>query len=141
MGTISILHIILILFIHFIADFLCQSRTMATKKSTSVYWLSAHVGVYTLVTFMGWVLFLSIDDGYDNDFGDFLLRVFVTIYNYGFQLLLFTYVSHWVTDFITSKITTHYYKQEKWFEFFTVIGIDQFIHATTLLLTYGYLIS
>jgi len=139
---INILDVIFILLIHFIADFLCQTRTMATNKSSSIYWLSAHVGVYTMVTFVGWILLFSIHDGFPNKtFGDFLLRMFVTVWNYGLPLVLLTYTTHWITDFITSRITSNLYKKEKYFEFFAVIGLDQFIHATTLLLTYGYLFN
>lgn len=113
---------IIIQFIHFIADFLCQTRTMANNKSKSIKWLSIHVFVYTTVTTLSWTYF-STD-------------IWIL-----FQVWLITFISHWCTDFCTSKLTTYFYSKNNLFAFFSVIGFDQFIHATTLILTYNYYIK
>lgn len=116
------INVILIQVIHFVADFLCQTRTMATNKSKSLYWLTLHVLTYSTVTTLCWIQF-----GADPHV---LLWVWLT-----------TFISHWVTDFITSKITTYFYLKNNMFAFFSVIGFDQLIHATTLLITYQYFIK
>lgn len=112
---------IIIQFIHFVADFLCQTREMANNKSKSIKWLSIHVFVYSLVTTIGWV-------------------VFTCDINTLISIFLVTFITHWPTDFCTSKITTYFYSKNNLFGFFSVIGFDQFIHATTLILTYNYYI-
>ncbi len=97
---------------HFIADFILQTDTMATMKSKSSKWLSIHVIVYSIpFLYFGW-LFALING-----------------------------VSHFVTDFITARATSYLWQKEKRHWFFVVIGFDQAIHMTTLILTYHYLIG
>ena len=115
------LNIILVNLYHFIADFLCQTRQIANNKSKSVYWLTMHVLTYTTVVTLGWTIFT--------------LDPIVLL-----QVWLVTFSTHWLTDFITSKGTTYFYLKNNMFGFFGVVGFDQFIHATTLLLTYNYFI-
>lgn len=116
------INFILIQAIHFIADFLCQTREMATNKSKSLYWLTIHVLVYSTVTTIGWCYFEP------------------SLESIGW-IWLVTFSSHWLTDFITSKITTYFYLKNNMGGFFGTIGFDQLIHATTLLLTYNYFIK
>lgn len=116
------INIILILTIHFIADFLCQSRTMATNKSKSLYWLTLHVLVYATVTTLCWIQF---------SFDPMIIG----------WVWLATFTSHWVTDFITSKLTTYFYLKNNMFWFFGIVGLDQLIHGITLLMTYNFLIK
>lgn len=116
------INLILIQAIHFIADFLCQTRQMATNKSKSLYWLTLHVLTYATVSTIGWTYF-------DSNIAT-LAMVWLT-----------TFITHWLTDFTTSKATTYFYLKNNMFGFFSVIGFDQLIHATTLLLTYNYFIK
>lgn len=116
------LNLILVFTIHFIADFLCQTRTMATNKSKSLYWLTIHVLCYTTVTTLCWIYF-NID-----------LKVILSIW-------LVTFSTHWLTDFTTSKFTTYFYLKNNMFGFFSIIGLDQLIHAITLLITYDYFVK
>lgn len=102
--------ILTLLFLHWFADFVCQTREMANNKSKSVKWLSIHVLVYS-------AFFIIISPMY----------------------ALINGILHWITDFTTSKITSHYWKEQKIKAFFTTIGFDQFIHAASLFLTYWWL--
>lgn len=92
-----------------------------------------HVLVYVLATTLGWELFLG-----------FIAIPLSTILLFG----TVTFVTHWITDFITSRISTYCYlkmsdekeKGDFWeFAFWSTIGFDQFIHALTLILTYKFL--
>jgi hypothetical protein len=115
-----------ILFTHFIADFVCQTHEMSINKSKSNYWLNYHVLVYSCITFGAWIIPYTL-------FGmnDFNLTI----------MLLFpiTFVTHWITDYFTSRWTSRLWAKKDVHNFFVVIGLDQFIHYTTLLLTYKLL--
>jgi len=120
---ISIVTALLIIAIHFFADFVCQTHEMAINKNKSNYWLSAHVGVYTLVTFLAW--------GF-------------TIFQPGIMFHLSTYLwfttfiftTHWITDYITSRFSSKYFGKGDYHNGFVVVGIDQVFHYIQLLGAY-----
>jgi hypothetical protein len=107
--------------LHFIGDFVFQSKIMANNKSKSIYYLTSHVLCYCAA-------FIPI----------FLLIGGNTAY-VEFMVVLFT--THWITDFITSKITSYFWKKKQIKAFFTTIGLDQLIHTVTLLFLYKYLVE
>lgn len=113
MATTLFILIILIFILHFIGDFILQTHKMAINKSTSIKYLTYHVLTYCIP-------FLILLTG---GFGWNMLWFF---------LLLFG--THWITDFITSKITSYFWKKKDMHNFFVIIGFDQLIHAITLLL-------
>lgn len=108
---------IYILFLHFLADFVFQTDEMAKNKSTSWLWLMYHVGTYEIVFILG------------------LLATTLFPLHAILSYVFFNGGIHFLIDAITSRITSKLYKQGKIHEFFVVIGFDQFLHATTLLLT------
>lgn len=121
MIQISILTIIFILFAHWVSDFLLQSDEVATTKSSSLAALMYHVFVYAI----SMVVLLSI----------FLLMP-------PEKVVFFCYLNgiiHFFVDFVTSKINSSLWEAEKRHWFFSMIGFDQFIHVTILLLTLSYL--
>lgn len=79
---------IVLVWIHFIADFVCQSDEMAINKSKSVLWLGIHSLVYTSI---------------------FMIIVPFT----GITFILFNGISHFFIDMITSKITSYFGKKKK----------------------------
>lgn len=107
---------------HFVGDFLLQSDWMAANKSKNVQALVAHVWVYSLI---------------------FLW--------FGPTFWLITWLSHFLTDAITSRVTSKLWfvvpaggAGSGWFTydtsgkrhwFFVVIGLDQLIHMVTLIWT------
>lgn len=122
---------VIILFFHWIADFLFQSPSMALGKSKSNYWLSVHVsyyvvGMFPVVLMMTWVK------------GELTAGLIA-----GLLWLLTNAILHWITDFFTSRQTSKLYADQKFYgfpSFFSVIGLDQWIHGACLLLTYDYFI-
>lgn len=128
---------ITLLLSHLVGDFFFQSDKMAIRKSKSWDWLWWHACVYSLC-FCPW----------------------------GFKFQMITLITHFLTDAVTSRITTKlwfidfierplhlgfpvhpdhplYAKviagNRHWF--FTAIGVDQFIHYLTLAITYKWLIG
>lgn len=122
--------LVFLLVIHYIADFLCQTREMATKKSVSIKWLTYHVLTYTLV------LAFSMST--------YMLAFKTSPSSIITMIWVFTLVNgalHWVTDYLTSKASSYFYKQENMFGFFSIIGLDQLIHGITILLTFNYFLN
>ncbi len=124
---ISIWAVIYILLVHWFADFILQTRHMATRKSTSNYYLTMHVAIYSFVSILLWEFFFLLDGTKMSTF-----TIFTTFF--------VTFVTHWITDYITSRLSSKYFLAKKEKEFFNVIGFDQWIHALTLFLTYNYII-
>ena len=116
-----------ILLVHWVADFLLQTRHMATRKSESNYYLNLHVTIYSFTTIVFWVFFFLIVETHMTTFTVFL----------SFAV---TFATHWLTDYVTSRQTSKLFKAKKEKEFFNMIGFDQWIHALTLFLTYNYII-
>ena len=96
-----------IIWFHFLADFIFQSNEMSQKKSNSVYWLTYHCLVYSLV-----LCLLG-----------------------GFQFSLFNGLAHFIVDYFSSKINSRLWKAKKVHWFFVGIGLDQAIHLTILFLS------
>jgi len=123
--------IIWILAFHYIGDFLLQSREMAQNKSKSAKHLSEHVAIYSMIMT---ILFMLVST---NTIASDPLEWFSNVGKF----LTITYLTHWVTDYITSRWTSRLWKKKEEWKFFAVIGFDQLIHISTLLLTYEYLLS
>lgn len=113
---INIYTAILILFGHFVGDFLFQTDEMAIKKSYSNEMLTLHVVTY----FLGLVM----------------VSVFIFPLTTAIAWAFINSVIHWAQDYITSRINSSLYKAEKRHWFFVGIGADQFIHACFLLSSY-----
>lgn len=122
----DLLAIIIILISHYISDYILQPRIMATKKSKNIYWLISHIIVYTCF------LFLFIYVG---------LFILTPISPFPFLLfVLFNGLLHFITDFITSKLSAKFYKNKKEKMFYNILGLDQLIHILTLFITFNYFI-
>lgn len=106
-----LIDILIIIWLHFIADFIMQSDKMAKGKSSSNFWLGLHVTVYSLP--MLW---------------------------FGWQFALVNWVGHFVTDYFTSRASKKQWENGEVHNFFVIVGLDQAIHMTTLILTYIWLV-
>jgi hypothetical protein len=120
--------LLFIIFIHWVADFVLQTRHMGLRKSSSNYYLTLHVLVYTFSTIMAWSIVLPL-------IGFHLTTLSVSL---AFSLI---FLLHWLTDYITSRQTTKLYKEEKYYEFFVMIGFDQVLHYVQLFLIFNYIIN
>ena len=104
---------------HLVGDFFCQTRWMANNKSHDPAALIAHVTTYTAILVPAalfvlphpeWLYWLSVNMG-----------------------------AHLVTDAITSRLTSRFYRQQRYYAFFNVVGTDQTIHYLTLVGTWAWL--
>lgn len=126
--TVNVISSVIVMIFHWLGDFVCQTRDMANNKSKSYLWLLVHTLCYSLVLLIGCLLsrttiFDSLPETY--------IISFVAINGF---------IHFWV-DFVTSKISSYFYKKEDFYKFFCTIGLDQFIHISTLLITLGIVTS
>ena len=115
--SIDLFSSLFILTCHYMADFVFQSNKMAMNKNRSTKWLLIHVSVYSFT-----VLIASI-----------LLMTSIK------QVLLFVginFILHFIVDFITSRMTAYFTREEKRRPFFLTIGADQLIHTFCLLISF-----
>ena len=106
-----LIDIIIIIWMHFVADFLLQTRKVGENKSGSNKILLWHVTLYSIPFF--W---------------------------FGWQFAVINAALHFVTDWFTSRATKEAYRNNNMSLFWGIIGFDQAIHMTTLILTYAWLV-
>lgn len=123
-----ILSVLLILLVHWFADFVLQTHHMSVRKSSSNYYLTMHVTIYTFATIFLWSLLLP------------LLQIHLT-FNGVWLSFVAIFVMHWITDYFTSRWTSRLHKEEKYHDFFVVIGFNQVLHYIQLLLTFNYILQ
>jgi len=102
--------ILILIWIHWVADFVLQSDMMAQNKNKNNYWLVFHAFVYG-------ICFLGV----------------------GFIFSFIIFMSHFAIDFVTSRVNSKLYNKNKIHYFFTSIGFDQALHITILITLYQYL--
>ena len=112
----QIWQLVALLTVHWIADFLCQTRWMAENKSKRIDALSAHVATYSVVLGLAALVL----------FGASINLIWFILANA---------VLHFVTDFFTSRATTALWQQQNVYGFFAVIGLDQLLHQFALAAT------
>jgi hypothetical protein len=115
--------IIFIMLIHFLADFGLQTHEQSQKKSISDKFLFYHVGVYSIV----WFLALC---GYPD-------TTLIGVVNF----TMVSFVSHFVTDWATSRIGKPFWEKQDFHNGFVVVGFDQLLHYIQLLITWEIFIG
>lgn len=114
-----------ILYIHWVADFVCQTDFEAQNKSKSNVALLQHVSKYSIL----WLIAICYYKILNKNVSDIIL-LFPVI----------TFICHFVTDYFTSRLNTKLWNSKKVHEFFVSIGFDQLLHFIQLILTF-YLLS
>jgi hypothetical protein len=113
---ISFSTLLFILVIHFLADFGLQTHEQATGKSTSLKWLTYHVGVYSII----WLL---------------AAWFYFDYFNIALIFAMTTFIFHWATDYLTSRIGKPFWEKNDFHNGFVVVGFDQVLHYIQLVLT------
>lgn len=120
--------IIMILIIHWIADFVMQTDKEAKGKSESFIILLQHAGSYTGV-FVFCLLAITAIAG----------PVAPAVFTFLMEFAFITFISHAAIDYYTSRVHKKLYMEKKHHEFFTSIGFDQLLHYIQLFTTFTIL--
>ena len=125
-------------FVHWVGDFVLQTHWQSVNKSKRLDALAAHVATYTAVLFLSSMVWFGQGAG---------VWWFVTVNG----------ALHFATDFLTSRWNARlWFKAFPWdgispavcyppqngtmHNFFVAVGLDQFIHRLTLLVTFAVFI-
>lgn len=98
---------------HWMVDFCLQPRKIAESKSHNIMALISHCLSYTFIMTVSVALLTS-----NTKDMPYLAAAF--------------FVSHFVIDFVTSKLTSVFWTTQDMHKFFTVIGFDQFLHTSVI---------
>jgi hypothetical protein len=119
--SISLIAVCAILLAHWIGDFIFQSDYHAVNKSKSNRVLLAHVMLYSIPIYCVGILLLPVT------------AAFIWV---GINAIL-----HFITDYITSRITSKLWQKNDRHNFFAVIGLDQMLHAVVLFASFAFFAS
>lgn len=122
----------IIIFIHWIADFLLQTDWQAQNKSKNNFALLSHTSNYSLV----WLLPMCFVFGKMKEGATTEWLVWSCLY---FSMI--TFVVHTITDYFTSRLNSKLWGAGKVHYFFVSVGFDQVLHYGQLFLTYYYLLN
>lgn len=117
--------VVVLIWVHWIGDFVLQLDRMALNKSKCQSALFEHIYYYSSALFIGGLIIFQFD---------FVKAGLFAVVNG---------ILHYYTDYVTSRWTSKLKQQGKMgsdkfpnFGFFAVIGLDQAIHMTCLFVTY-----
>lgn len=119
------------MFVHFLADFALQTHEQAQGKGEgkSLFnkWLFYHVGVYTLIWGIAYLILPVPDE----------LKSIPTSIR-AILFMIFVFVPHYLTDWITSRLGKPFWKNGDFHNGFVVVGFDQVIHYLCLIATFKF---
>jgi len=126
---------IFIFIIHYIGDWLLQSRKVADNKSKSLNMLLYHANIYCLTLFVGSLLWCI---SWDIILGNGYFSIFCPVFIWWSEVNM---IFHTIQDKITSRYTSRFYRRKDYKKFFDIIGLDSMLHYITLFVTYQLIIG
>lgn len=132
---ISIRTIMIILIVHFIADFILQTKDQASNKSSNNRYLAMHVFNYSMFTTLAWFMFFPSHLSFPWEIQCAPGHINV------FWIFPITFSAHFLTDYFTSRWTKKLWEDKEVHDFFVAVGFDQFLHAVQLFYMYELLMG
>jgi len=120
------------LFVHWFADFVCQTDEMAKEKSSSFGSLLKHIASYAIVFTIGaFLAVVCLDNIADSGwmFGGWAFNLFV----------ITNVVSHLFIDYVTSRAAKLEFDRGNVGGAFVIIGFDQFLHVAIMTMSFYYI--
>ena len=144
--------IVYMLVIHFVADFLMQSREMGQKKSSEFKWLLKHLAIIFTMFFICLVIPMGVEDAFKFALYNMLIHGVIDWHIWKlYKLSTWWRVRNivvrkygmWSQPFeedsnVKAEIAAWKYYEDHWF--YSTIGFDQLLHSVTLVLLVKYII-
>lgn len=124
---ISLYILLAIAVIHWVADFILQTRWQALNKSHNFNALMGHTLTYSGV----WFAWVAV---YCNYLG-------MNWFNKAAIFWMITLILHSITDLITSQLTSYFFGKKDYHNGFVIVGLDQMLHYAQLIWLYKVLIE
>jgi len=120
-----------IIILHYIADFIFQDEEWALNKSKSKKALLKHTLTYSLVWFIGLIIYVA--------------KIGIVGVNFSkiYSFVCITFIFHTVTDYFTSIVVAKKMKDREYgskipnLGAFSIIGFDQVLHYLQLIVTWA----
>lgn len=125
--VIAVWVVVVVLFGHWVADFVLQPHWMSLRKSTDWWVLLQHAYVITLG---GVVVGLVVVMVADHTRPPGYLGIWAVLNG----------AAHFAIDAVTSRITSKLWRKGETHNFFVVIGFDQFLHVAFAVATLSWLV-
>lgn len=109
----------LVMFAHWMGDFVLQTEWMAINKSKLWRALTAHVAMYSAV--------LAV-----------LAFALAPSWQVALQFIGVNAALHFVTDAVTSRVSSYFWDKNDLRFFFVTLGLDQFLHFVALYATWRH---
>lgn len=128
-------------FLHFLADFVFQSREMGEKKSDNINYLMLHVAIQWFTIFIGLMYFLTPIKAYQ------LATAIASVHG-----IVDAFIWRWYKYDVSNRINAKYTDEESaqfaslnwayWKDkrFYSTIGFDQFLHYSTIVLAVWFIL-
>ncbi len=117
--------LIWLLFVHVIADFVLQRHEISINKHNNLIYLCTHAFEYAMILLIGASLLVLIQPRHFVDIMISRLYVFVAV----------NAITHLMIDFCTSKLCHMFYAKQDLHNHYVVIGFDQFLHQSIIIIT------
>ena len=114
-------YILILLLLHWFADFVLQTKWQARNKSFNSAALLSHVFTYSFILAIGLT--------------PFVLDIWKVLAIAGLNGGL-----HGIIDAVTSRLSAKLYNKEDLHDFFVIIGFDQFLHVAILISSFYYIL-
>ncbi len=111
----TLLTILSLLGFHWIADFVKQTDYQANYKSIHSGVLAEHCVIYTLWMGIGAVIFRWLPTA-----------AYIPFF------MLITFLSHFIIDYVTSRVNSRLYHTGEYHYFFVSVGFDQLLHYAVI---------
>lgn len=136
MSLSTLIGVLIIIWSHYIGDFVMQLDQMARNKSKCNKALRSHIYWYTATLFVGAVFLFNNTNNITTAIS--MASVFAVVNG----------VVHFYIDYVTSRVGSKKYAAGQLgstkfpnFGFYSVIGLDQALHYTVLFITYYFLVN
>lgn len=126
--SIAVWAIVIVLWCHWVADFVWQPHWMGMRKSKEWWVLTQHAARISA----GMMLCAASILGFKHGFA---------LWDHLPNIVLFGVVNgaaHFAIDAVTSRITSKLWSKQKVHDFFVVIGFDQFLHGAFAFVTLAW---